>query len=476
MFQNLQINSDMKKTKNISILLLAGTLGLTSCKVTQPYHEPEIPQEKLDHIYGDLQPMDSLSLAHMSIDKVFEDEHLQTLIQRTIHNNYDLKTAILRVQQSDAYFRQSKLAYLPSLSGGPSASVSKNSQAAQPNVPTTTIQNFQLGVTTGWEIDIWGKIASAERGAYASLLASDAAKRAVQTQLVAQVATLYYQLLAYDEQLRITQETIRLREEQVETIKALKEAAVTTGADVVQSEAALYEARVSIPDIQLNIQTTQNAICLLMGDTAHEIERGTLNDQLIPADLKTGVPSELLRNRPDIQMAEYNFEQAFELHNVAKADMFPSLNISAALGLSSFKIKDLFQNSLTYSANGALTQVIFGNGTKRTQLKVTDLQQQEAYLNYEKAIVSAGNEVLNALNSYEASREKEQNRMMQIESLKTAVDFNMDLLTYTSKTTYTDVLSANQSLLAAQLGAINDKLQTLLAGVEFYRALGGGQF
>ena len=140
--------------------------------------------------------------------------------------------------------------------------------------------------------------------------------------MVAQAATLYYQLLAFDKQLEITNQTIDIRKKQLETIKALKEGAILTGADVAQSEANLYAAQVSVPDIELNIKTTENALSLLMGEPPLEIERSSIDGQAVYSDLKTGVPLQMVRNRPDVQMAEYNYQQAFEALNVAKADVF----------------------------------------------------------------------------------------------------------------------------------------------------------
>ncbi|QCX54034.1 TolC family protein [Elizabethkingia sp. JS20170427COW] len=468
----------MKKINNLWILTGIASLLVVSCKVTDTYERPEIPQEKLSQLYGDQTSSDTLSTAQVSWDKIFTDEKLQTIIRRTIENNYDLKTAVLRIQQSDAYFKQSQLAFLPSVSAGPTAGVSKSSRAAQISdlMPVRTMQSYQLTATTGWEIDIWGKLASAKRAAYASLLASDASKRVIQTQLVSQAAILYYQLLAYDKQLEITQKTVELRRKQLETIKALKEAAILTGADVVQSEANLYAAEVSIPDLELSIKQTQNSLALLMGVSTTEIDRNTMDNQVVYSDLKTGVPSQILKNRPDVQLAEYNFQQAFENYNVAKADVYPSFNITATLGLSSLKLKNLFDHSFMYSASGALSQVIFGKGAKKTQVKVTDLEKQAAYIAYENSIVTAGNEVSNALYSYQAALKKEETRKLQIETLTKAVDFNMELLKYTSKTNYTDVLTSEQNLLSAQLSGVNDKLQQLVASANFYRAIGGGQF
>ena len=235
--------------------------------------------------------------------------------------------------------------------------------------------------------------------------------------MVAQAATLYYQLLAFDKQLEITNQTIDIRKKQLETIKALKEGAILTGADVAQSEANLYAAQVSVPDIELNIKTTENALSLLMGEPPLEIERSSIDGQAVYSDLKTGVPLQMVRNRPDVQMAEYNYQQAFEALNVAKADVFPALNITAAFGLSSLKIKDLFRDSFMYSASGALSQVILGKGTKRTQVKVSETQKEQAYLTYEKSVITAGTEVSNALYSYQmavAKKTPESNRLKHL--------------------------------------------------------------
>ena len=469
----------MKRINNIWLFAGAASMLVVSCKVTDPYHKPEISNEKLNRLYGkEINAQDSLSTANVSWDKIFTDANLQNIIRKTVQNNLDLKIAISRIQQSDAYFKQSQMAFLPTINGGPTATISKNSPAAQVNplFPTHQIENFQLGINTGWEIDVWGKLASAKRAAYATLLSSDASKRAVQTQLVAQAATLYYQLLAFDKQLEITNQTIDIRKKQLETIKALKEGAILTGADVAQSEANLYAAQVSVQDIELNIKTTENALSLLMGEPPLEIERSNIDGQAIYSDLKTGVPLQMVRNRPDVQMAEYNYQQAFEALNVAKADVFPALNITAAFGLSSLKIKDLFRDSFMYSASGALSQVILGKGTKRTQVKVSETQKEQAYLTYEKSVITAGTEVSNALYSYQMAVAKENTRKQQIETLAKAVDFNMELLKYTSKTNYTDVLTSEQNLLAAQLAGVNDKLQQLVASANFYRAVGGGQF
>lgn len=468
----------MKRKNNLLLFICSVSMLIVSCKVIQPYQKPEISKDKLNRLYGKTNVTDSLSTADVSWDKIFTDVNLQHIIRKTVQNNLDLKIAISRIKQADAYFKQSQMALLPAINGGPITTTSKSSQAAQANslFPTQHMENIQLGINIGWDIDIWGKLASAKRAAYAALLASDASKRAIHTQLVIQTATLYYQLLAFDKQLRITIYTIEIRKRQLETVKALKETAILTGADVTQSEANLYAAQVSVPDIELNIKNVENALALLMGEASLTIERGNIDEQIVYSDLKTGVPLQMVRNRPDVQMAEYNYQNAFEIRNVAKANLFPALNITAAFGLSALSIKDLFRNSFMYSASGVLNQVILDKGAKRAQLKVSDAQKEQAYLAYEKSVLTAGSEVSNALYSYQKAVAKEYTRKQQIETLVRAVDANMELLKYTSKTNYTDVLTSEQNLLAAQLAGVNDKLQQLIATANFYRAIGGCQF
>lgn len=402
---------------------------------------------------------------------------MQNIIRKTIANNADLKVAIAKIQEADAVFKQSKLQNLPSLDAIAGIKETKNSGAAQASTfVMPDLMNYQLGISTGWEVDIWGRIASLKRSAYAGFLQTDAAKRAVQTQLVAQVAKLYYQLLSLDKQLEITKQTIELRKQDVETVQALMTAAYLTGADVEQSKANLYSAQLSVPDLELQIQQTENAISILMNDNPQAVERNNLDSQVIYTDLKTGVPASLLKNRPDVQAAELSFRQAFENKNMAMAQVYPTFSITGTLGLSSRTLENFFTNSLFYTAGGTLTQNIFQMGNRKTQVKVMEARKMQAYYTFEKTLLTAGSEVSNALLSYQKAREKETTRQLQIQSLEKAVEFNKELLTYSSNTNYVNVLTSEQSLLTAKLAAVNDKLQQLQAVTEFYRALGGGQF
>ncbi len=466
------------KFKISNLIILVGVAGFFhSCKVTDTYQNPEVDQARKDNLFRQKTSNDSTSVANVAWNQVFTDAKLQNIIRKTVENNLDLKVAIARIQEADAIFRQSQLQNLPSLDGIAGVRDTKNSAAAQGGTfVMPDLMNYQLGISTGWEVDIWGRIKSLKRAAYAGFLQSDAAKRAVQTQLVAQAATLYYQLISLDKQLEITNQTIELRKKDVETVMLLMDAAYLTGADVEQSKANLYSAQLTVPDLELQIQQTENALSILMNDNPQGIDRNSLDSQMVYTDLKTGIPASLLKNRPDVQAAELSFRQAFENKNVALAQVYPTLNITATLGLSTRTLENFFTNSLFYTVGGTLTQNIFQQGNRKAQVRVTEARKMQAYYTFQQTLLTAGSEVSNSLLSYQKAKEKETTRLLQIQSLEKAVEYNKELLTYSSNVNYVNVLTSEQALLQARLSGVNDRLQQLQAVTEFYRALGGGQF
>jgi len=305
-------------------------------------------------------------------------------------------------------------------------------------------------------------------------LQSDATRRAVQTQLIATIANSYYTLLALDKQLAITEQTIQIRMQDVETMKALKEGAVVNGAAVVQSEANLYAAQVTLPDLKRSIKEAENALNIALAQAPGTVNRTTLDQQVPYADLKTGVSAQLLQNRPDVIAAEFGFRSAFENTNVAKTYFYPALTLTAAGGLTSLQLSNFFDNSIFYNLVGGLTQPIFAKGANKARLTTAQANQQIAFYTFQQALLTGGQEVSNALYAYQTAEEKETTRAKQIASLTKAVDFTKELLRYSSATNYTDVLTSEQSLLTAQLNGINDRLQKLQSVVNLYRALGGG--
>jgi len=463
-------------TTNHKILFATAAIAITlsSC-VTQKYERPQL---KADGLYRDAETADTITLAKLPWEQLFSDEKLKVLVKKGLAQNANFKNAIENIVQAQATLKQSKLAYLPSLNFNADATRNKQSQAAlnfPPGININTLTNtYRAYLSTSWEADVWGKISSSKRMALANYLETDAAKRAVQTQLIADIANTYYNLLALDEQLRITQKTLESRKKNVEIVKALKEAAIVDGAAVVQSEANQYAAEVSIPDLKQSIRENENALNILLSQPPGPIDRDKLYNETIPENLTTGVSTQLLSNRPDVQQAEYNFRNAFENTNLAKTYFYPSLTLTATGGLSTLQLQNFFDHSIFYSLVGGLTQPIFNRGENKARLSIAKSQQIQALNSFQQTLLVAGQETSDALYSFQMAQEKKQARLKQIEALEKAVDYTEQLLQYTSATNYTDVLTSQQSLLSAQLSGVNDKLQELQAVVNLYRTLGGG--
>jgi len=460
-----QINNRNYKMSKWFLLMLI--VFFASCRLKDIYKHPVgIVDNKL---YRDSDTTDTTNIANIPWKQMFSDTLLQRLIQEGINNNPDLKIALSRMKQAEANLRQSKAAFYPTLdliASGPVVNTEKI-------VSTSTI--YEAAGSSTWEVDIWGKMRSSKRAALAALLQSDAYKKAVQTQLVADIATDFYALLAYDAQLQVTLKTVENRALDFEIMKKLKESDVVTGAAVVQSEANRYSVEVTIPDLRQNIRVTENALSILLGRNPGSIERDSLNNQQVWKGLQVGVPIQLLANRPDVMEAEYQFRISYELTNVARSYFYPTLTITAQGGYANGNISQLFNpSSLFGNIAAGLVQPIFEHGMNKQRLEIAKAQQEENLTAFKKTILNAGQEVSNALYNYQAATDKIKIREHQISFLQKSVDFTKELLKYTANTNYTDVLTSEQSLLAAQLSSVSDKVQQLQATIALYRSLGGG--
>ena len=455
-----------KFIRNIMIIL-AGGIILASCKVTQTYESPKVNTVNL---YRDINSADTNTIANLSYNELFTDKILQDLIRQGISNNLDLKMAYERITQSQAYYLQSKAAFLPGADANAGVNYGKSSQLQGGK----TGFQYQLGVSSSWEIDIWGKLSSSSRAAFANLLQTEASKKAIQTEIVAGIANYYYSLLALDQQLTITEETVRNWDTTVVTMRALKEAARVTEAAVVQSEAQKYAAQVTIPDLKQNIKEVENALSILIGSSPNSIKRGSYSSPVIIPSLNTGISAQLLSHRPDVMQAEYAFRNLFELTNVARTYFYPSINITGSVGLSALAFDQLFNSSaFTGSIGGGLLQPILNRRLNKTRLTVAQSQQQEALYNFQNTLLNAGREVSDAMSMYETATSKREIRDNQINALEKSVQYSQELLE-NGFATYTEIITARQSLLQALLGKVNDRLQQLQAVVDLYRSLGGG--
>jgi outer membrane protein TolC len=319
-----------------------------------------------------------------------------------------------------------------------------------------------------------GQVKQRKKSEPCFLMQSGAAARAVQTGMVASIASYYYSLLALDRQLAITEETVKYWDTTVTTMRALKEAAIVTGAAVVQSEASRYAAEVTIPDLKQNIREIENALSILLSRPPGSISRSNIDNQIPITLLQTGVPAQLLSNRPDVQEAEYNFRYSFEQTNIARTYFYPSLTITGSGGLSSLSLRIFFSSGSIFGSIAAgLTQPIFNGRANRTRLEAARAQQQEALLSFQNTLLTAGQEVSDAMSLYQTALDKMMVRTNQLNALQQSVEYSRELLRYGSAN-YIEVIQARQSLLGAELSRVNDRLQQLQAIVDLYRALGGG--
>lgn len=453
----------------ISIVSLAIFL-LTACKVAEPYRAPEdLPLQS----YREQTATDTNTIATIPWNRYFTDTILQRHIAAGLDQNLNLQMAYQRITQARAYFNQSKAAFLPTLNANAGVTTSKLSEAQGFGIRTHADQ-FTLGLSANWEADIWGRLKSSRKSSLASLLQTEAAANALRTGLVADIASLYYLLMALDDQLEITRQTVVNWDTTVQTMMELKEAASVTQAAVVQSEAQRYAAEVTIPDLKQSIRETENTLSILLGREPGVIERSKLFGQLMPDMMQTGVPAQLLANRPDVQQAELGFRYYFEMTNVARTYFYPSLTINGSAGQQALQFSKLFDpSSFATSIGAGLLQPIYNRRLNKTRLEVAKSQQQEALFGFRNTVLNAGREVSDALSLYATAGEKIEIRSKQMQALEKSVEYSEELLK-NGFANYTEIITARQSLLLAELGRINDRLQQLQSGVNLYRALGGG--
>jgi len=461
------------KLYRIALLGFTATL-LQSCFVAKDYQRPELKTENLYR--NEVVATDTNSFAAVSWDKIFTDPLLQGYIAKGLANNLDIRIAMQNIAAAQATMKQGAAGYFPTLSAGADwthQKISKNSQSGSFLNDLNTDQ-YQLAGNLSWEADIWGKIRSNQRATKASFLQTTAVNQAIKTQLIANIATTYYQLLAVDAQIKVAEETLINRNKSVETILALKKAGNVTEVGVKQTEAQKYATEIIIADLKNNVLILENTMSALLGEASGKIARSTFEDQNLQPSITLGVPANLLRNRPDVIAAEFNLISNFEMANVAKSGFYPSLRITAAGGLQSIDLKEWFSaNSIFANIVTGLTQPIFNQRQLKTKYEVAKANQEKAYLQFEQSLLTAGKEVSDALAQYNNETYKIAVREKQVDALTKASSFSDELLTY-GMATYIEVLTSKNDALSAKLNLVDNKFQQYKAIIQLYRALGGG--
>lgn len=461
----------MKIYSNIILVGLAA-LSLTGCKsLYGKYERPDVNTQGLvrDPISATdtLAATDTTSLGSTPWREVFTDPQLQEYIQKAIDNNPNMLNAALNVDMAEAQLKMAKLAFLPQFTFTPQGSITRF------NEQTTKVYN--LPVNASWNASIFGGLTSAKRAQQMILIQTQDAKRSVQTSLVAGVANLYYTLLMLDKQMEIVNDMEKLTKETWDIMKIQHQEVAGVRSTAVQSaESNYYSVLTQKKDIERSIRETENSLSLLLGEPAHSIPRGNLDDQVLPTNLAVGVPAKVLANRPDVHANEMNLASCFYNVENARSKFYPNITIGANGGFNNGNGM-VNPGKWLVGAVGSLTQPIFMNGQITQGLRISKDQYQQAFNTWQQSFLQAGSEVSNALVQYNSSEEKSQIEAKQIEVLKKNVADTRALMA-SAGSTYLEVITAESQLLNVQLSKVSDDLTKMQAVVSLYEALGGGSY
>lgn len=439
------------------IFIVAAVFSLSSCGLYKQYERPQT--EFADSLYRRLPAAhDSTSLAQISWEDFFNDPILKEWISLGLKHNTDLNIARTKVLEAEAALAAARGAFLPGVNLNVNADV----------IPLSLTSNL----SASWEADIFGGLTNAKRKAAASLEQSLAYKQAVQTQLLATIANTYYTLLMLDEQLRVSQRTYENWNENIRTMEALKRAGKTNEAAVLQAKSNQLNVEGSMLSLEQQILEMENSFSSLIGIVPMTIRRGNLNEQSFPLELSQGVPAQLLSKRPDVRQAEMALAQAYYATNQARASFYPKLTLSGALGWTSAGA-GVDPSVFIADLGASILQPVFNKRALKANLKKAEAQQKAALYEFKQSILDAGVEVNNALIQWQTAQESLTIDQKKVVHLQAAV-WNTRLLMKHGLTNYLEVLTAQQTLLQAELAVASDKFEQIQGVINLYHALGGG--
>ena len=457
------------------VIFAAALLLMSSCGVYNKYERPDVATKGLvrDAVRDrdTLAVQDTASFGNLPWRSVFTDPQLQALIEQGLEKNANLQNAALNVEMYETMLKAAKLAFLPAVQIGSQASPMASYTTLHTD-PSATTKAYSLPVSASWTLDLFGNVLSQKRSTQMKLLGMKDHQMAVRAQLVSGIANSYYTLLMLDRQLQIVTEMSQLTKETWEMMEMQYRLGRVRSTSVQSAEAAYLSMQTQANDMRRQIRSTENALSLLIGDAGHQIARSTLEEQALPTEFATGVGVALLQNRPDVHQAEMALAACFHDVQTARSQFYPSISVGASATFSNSNgamnpgkwLTTLFAN---------LTQPIFMRGALTANLKVTKLQYEQAFNTWQNAILSAGNEVSNALvnyNSYDANSKLEAQRIEVL--TKNVADTKA--LYQQSGSSYLEVLTAQTQLLNAQINKVTDDFYKMQAVVSLYTALGGG--
>ena len=475
----------MQRLLTFSVLFIS----ITSCQRTfQPLERPESRPTPVSFAADSSQ---TGSITDQNWRTFFAEPDLVQIIDTALASNIDLQIAMQRIEQARAAFQYSEGYLFPQVNLAGSAGVDRFGRNTlngvgnfdtnlSPNIrgnlviPNPTPDYF-LGARSTWEIDLWGKLRNRRKAAYTRFLASEEGRRLIVTSLVADIARYYYDLLSLDAELEILQKNINLQKRAVELVEVQKQAGRVTELAVQQFTAQLLNTQGRKSLIQQQIVATENAINRLLGRFPQPIARGTsLLDRELPGQALTGLPRQMINRRPDIRQAELELQAANIDIDVTRAAFLPSLNLNAYVGFNSYRLATLLDPaSLTAGILGGLTAPVFNRRFLKADLRQSIAVSREAFYRYRQTVQTGFSEVVTSVRGIENYRNAADFQAQEVAVLRKAVLTSNDLLAggYAS---YLEVITAQRSVLEAELTLISTKQSQFLALTDLYRALGGG--
>lgn len=451
------------------ILYIIGCVtALSSCRIYSSYQRPDgLPTDSLFRDTTIVSADDSLSFGDLPWEDVFGDPQLQELIRYGLAHNTDMQTALLRLDEAKAQLLSAKLAFLPALTLSPQGTLTSTDGSK-------TVKTYELPLQASWEIDLFGSLRNAKKGAQATLLQQQAYQQAVRSELIASIANHYYSLLMLDEQIDISSSTMEVWKDQVRLMEAKLKVGEENENAVTQARASLYELEATHNDLLRQQREAENSLCTLLGMTCRTVGRGKLSEQVFPETFQTGVPLRLLARRPDVVQAEMTLASAYYSVNQARSAFYPNLTLTGSAGWTNSLGQTITNpGGWILSAVASLTQPIFNRGKLISNLRVSKDEEQIALLGYKQTLLEAGQEVNDALYAVSSVRRTLDSHRKQCQELERSI-VTAEALYRTGNATYLELLSARQALLSARLNVVTDGFTYCQSVISLYNALGGG--
>jgi NodT family efflux transporter outer membrane factor (OMF) lipoprotein len=456
--------------KKLLVFSFAALL-LSSCGLYNKYERPEVDTKGLVRdtvsLTDTLVVADTASFGNLPWRSVFTDPQLQALIQQGLDNNPDLLNAALNVHMVTEALKVAKLAFLPSVAVSPQGTLASFDGAA-------ATKSYTLPVSASWNLDLFGNLLSAKRSAQMQLLATKDYQTVVKCNIISGIAHLYYTLLMLDSQVEVVTDMEQLTKETWEKMQFMHNNRIGYRSTAVQSaEAAYYQVQTQKIDLQRQIREMENSLSLLIGQPGQTIARSTFANQSLPSEFSTGVGIQMLANRADVHANEMALAQCFYDVETARSRFYPNITVT---GTAAFTNNNGMVNPGKWllSAVGSLVQPIFQHGQIVAGLKVAKDKYEQAFNTWQNSVYKAGNEVSNALSSYNAYTDKTVLDAKRVTVLKQNVEDTKKLMESSSNTTYLEVISAQSNLLNAEINEVSDQFSRMQAVVNLYQALGGG--